>query len=206
MEINKAKIRCILQFSFDKSEKESQVAEIVNGVYSVNTVTNSCVKCWFRPFRSEILDVKEAPHTSKPVVENVDKITEIIQVDRHVSSRSITQELKIDHKIVLNNLCKVGFKKKLDVWVSHQLTAKNMIDRISICKALAKRNEIEPFLKRVVTGDEKWVTYDKIVPKRSWSKSVEAAKTVVKLGLTVRKLLLCIWWNWKEIIYYELLP
>ncbi|GFX69707.1 hypothetical protein TNCV_1770751 [Trichonephila clavipes] len=34
--------------------------------------------------------------------------------DRHVSSRSITQELKIDHKRVLSQLSKAGFKKKLD--------------------------------------------------------------------------------------------
>ncbi|GFS64394.1 histone-lysine N-methyltransferase SETMAR [Trichonephila clavipes] len=37
-----------------------------------------------------------------------------------------------------------------------------MMDRISICKALAKRNEIDPFLKWMVTGEEKWVTYDDI--------------------------------------------
>ncbi|GFV97222.1 uncharacterized protein TNCV_161911 [Trichonephila clavipes] len=69
-----------------------------------------------------IFDVKDAPCPGRPVVKNVDKITEIIEVDRHVSSRSITQELKIDHKTVLNHLLKVGFKKKLDVWVPHQLT------------------------------------------------------------------------------------
>ncbi|GFV67571.1 hypothetical protein TNCV_4622511 [Trichonephila clavipes] len=39
-----------------------------------------------------IFDVKDAPLTSKAVVEYVDKITEIIEVDRHVSSRSIDQE------------------------------------------------------------------------------------------------------------------
>ncbi|GFV68172.1 hypothetical protein TNCV_1874541 [Trichonephila clavipes] len=59
-----------------------------------------------------------------PVIKNVDKITEIIQFARHVSSRSITQELKIDHKTVLSHLSKVGSKKKLDVWVPHQLTPK----------------------------------------------------------------------------------
>ncbi|GFU97390.1 mariner transposase [Trichonephila clavipes] len=32
-----------------------------------------------------------------------------------------------------------------------------MMDRISISDALAKRNEIDPFLKRMATGDEKWV-------------------------------------------------
>ncbi|GFW92878.1 hypothetical protein TNCV_3495111 [Trichonephila clavipes] len=72
-----------------------------------------------------------------------------------------------------------------------------MMDRISICEALAKRNEIDPFLKRMVTGDEKWVTYYNIVRKRSWSKCGEAAQTVAKLGLTARKVLLCIWWDWK---------
>ncbi|GFT87827.1 histone-lysine N-methyltransferase SETMAR [Trichonephila clavipes] len=71
-----------------------------------------------------IFDVKDAPRTGRPVVENVDKTTEIIEVDRHVSSSSITQELKIEHKTVLNHLRKFRIKKKLDVWVPHQLTTK----------------------------------------------------------------------------------
>ncbi|GFW14165.1 hypothetical protein TNCV_3547541 [Trichonephila clavipes] len=76
-----------------------------------------------------------------------------------------------------------------------------MMDRISICETLAKRNEINPFLKRMVIGDEKWVTYYNIARKRSWSKCGEAAETVAKLGLTAMKVLLCIWWDWKGIIY-----
>ncbi|GFX55529.1 histone-lysine N-methyltransferase SETMAR [Trichonephila clavipes] len=64
-----------------------------------------------------IYDVKDAYHTGRPIVENFDKITEIFEVDRHVSSRSIAHKLKINHKTVLNHLRKVGFKKKLDVWV-----------------------------------------------------------------------------------------
>ncbi|GFW83015.1 mariner transposase [Trichonephila clavipes] len=80
------------------------------------------------------------------------------------------------------------------------------MNRISIYEALAKRNEIDPFLKRMVTEDEKWVTYNNIGRKRPWSKRGEAAQTVAKPGLTSRKVLLCIWWDWKGIIYYELLP
>ncbi|GFV45636.1 HTH_48 domain-containing protein [Trichonephila clavipes] len=40
----------------------------------------------------------------------------------------------------------------------------------------------------MVTGDEKWVTYDNIVRKRSRSKRGEAAQTVAKPGLTARKI------------------
>ncbi|GFX10746.1 histone-lysine N-methyltransferase SETMAR [Trichonephila clavipes] len=86
----------------------------------------------------------------------VGKIPEIIEVDQHVSSRSITQEVKIDHKTVLNHLRKVGFKKKLVVWVRPQLAPKNMINRIFNCELFTKRNEIDSFLKRMVTGDAKW--------------------------------------------------
>ncbi|GFV51790.1 histone-lysine N-methyltransferase SETMAR [Trichonephila clavipes] len=158
-----------------------------------DTVTANYVQFWFRRFRSGIFDFKDAPRTGKPVVENVNKTTEIIEIDWHVSGRNIAQELKIDHKTVFNHLRKVGFKKKLDVWIQLQLTPKNMKDLIFICETLAKRNEIDPFLKRTVTGDKKGVTYDNIVRKRSWSKRSEATQTVAQTELTVRKVLLCIW-------------
>ena len=73
------------------------------------------------------------------------------------------------------------------------------------CESLLNRNKIDPFLKRMVTGDEKWVTYDNVKRKRSGSKSGEAAQTVAKPGLMARKVLLCVWWDWQGIIHYELL-
>ncbi|GFX83585.1 histone-lysine N-methyltransferase SETMAR [Trichonephila clavipes] len=198
MEVNKEKIRFFIQFFFDKGENARQVAETVNGIYGAETVAANYVQFWVCRLRSGIFDVKIAPRTGRSIVENVDKITEIIEVDRHVSSLSIAQEVKIDHKIVLSHLRKIGFKKIHDFWVSHQ---KNAMDRISICEALAKRNEIDLFLKRMLTGDEKWVAYCNIVRNRSWSKCGEAAQTVAKPGLTVRKVLLCICWDWKGILY-----
>ncbi|GFW45839.1 putative DD34D transposase [Trichonephila clavipes] len=57
----------------------------------------------------------------------------------------------------------------------------------------------------MVTGDDKWVTYDNIVRKRSWSKRGKASQTMGKPGIMARKVLQCIWWDWKGIIHYELL-
>ncbi|GFY24988.1 histone-lysine N-methyltransferase SETMAR [Trichonephila clavipes] len=76
MEVNKEKIRYILQFFFEKGENASQVAEIAHGVYGADTVTANYLQFWFRRFCSGIFDVKHAPRTGKPVSENVDKITE----------------------------------------------------------------------------------------------------------------------------------
>ncbi|GFU90230.1 histone-lysine N-methyltransferase SETMAR [Trichonephila clavipes] len=47
---------------------------------------------------------------------------------------------------------------------------------------------MDPFIKWMVTGDEKWDTYDNIVKKQSWSKSDEVAQTVPKPGPTTGKL------------------
>ncbi|GFT91111.1 histone-lysine N-methyltransferase SETMAR [Trichonephila clavipes] len=162
MEVNREEIRYILQLFFDKGENASQTAEIVS-VYGADTVTAGYIQFWFHRFPLGIFDVKDTPPTGRPIIENVDKITEIIEVDQHVSCRSIAQESKIGHKTIFNHLYKVEFKKKLDAWVPHQLTTKSMMDRISICEAIAKQNEIDPFLKRMVIGDKKWVTYDNIV-------------------------------------------
>ncbi|GFX94693.1 HTH_Tnp_Tc3_2 domain-containing protein [Trichonephila clavipes] len=74
------------EFFFDKDQNVSQLAGIANGVYRPDTVTTNSVKFWFRRFRAGIFDVKDAPRTGRPVVGNVDKITEIIKVDRHLSS------------------------------------------------------------------------------------------------------------------------
>ena len=60
-------------------------------------------------------------------------------------------------------------------------------------------------LERVITGDEKWITYDNNMRKRSWSKPEEASQTVAKPALMTRKVMLSVWWNWKGIVHHELL-
>ncbi|GFW18528.1 histone-lysine N-methyltransferase SETMAR [Trichonephila clavipes] len=92
------------EFFFNKGENASQVAEIADGVYGANTVTANYVQFWVCRPSSGTFDVKDAPRIGRSVVENVGNITEIFEVYRLVSSRSIAQGLKIDHKTVLSHL------------------------------------------------------------------------------------------------------
>ncbi|GBP32563.1 hypothetical protein EVAR_23975_1 [Eumeta japonica] len=39
------------------------------------------------------------------------------------------------------------------------------MNHVLICNSLLKRNEAEPVLQRLITGDEKWITCDKNVKK-----------------------------------------
>ena len=119
----------------------------------------------------------DKPAGGRPVTTNTDRIMENIELDRHVASRDIAQEMGVSHQTILNHLQKAGYKKTLDVWVLHDLTQKNLRDRINACGMLLKRNELDPFLKWMVTGDEIWITYDNIKRTRSWLKAGESSQT-----------------------------
>lgn len=57
----------------------------------------------------------------------------------------------------------------------------------------------------MVTDDTNRITYLNKKRNRSWSNRSEPTHTVVKPGLAVRKSLLRVWWDWKEVVCYQLL-
>ena len=83
---------------------------------------------------------------------------------------------------------------------------KILLDHISTCDSLLKRNENVPFLKQIVMGNGKWILYNNVERKRSWGKQNEPPPTIPKAGLHPKKVMLYIWWDWKGVLYYELLP
>ena len=69
---------------------------------------------------------------------------------------------------------------------------------------LLVRHKKKSFLHRVVTGDEKWIHYDN--PKRKkYVKPGQPAKLTAKPNIYGAKVMVCIWWDQKGVLYYELL-
>ncbi|GBP68089.1 Histone-lysine N-methyltransferase SETMAR, partial [Eumeta japonica] len=137
-------------------------------------------------------DAKDEPRSGQHVTDKVNAISKKVEQDRYISSYDITEELETDHKTVLTHLKKRWIYKYLDTWIPHELTERIIMNEL-MCDFLLKRNETELYLKRFITGDEKWITYDKNVRKRSPSKDKQAPQTIAKPGLTRNKLMPCIW-------------
>ena len=133
----------------------------------------------------------------RPVEVDSDQIKTLIENNQRYTMREIANILKISKSSAENHLHQLGYVNRFDVWVPHKLSKKTLLDRISSCDSLLKRNENVPFLKQIVTGDEKWILYNNVEWKRSWGKRNEPPPTTPKAG---------IWWNWKGALYYELLP
>jgi len=98
----------------------------------------------------------------RPITEKVGEILQLVEQDWHASCQEIAEALNINHMTAWNHLKKANYKKKLGVRVPHEWRQRNLNNRINISEMLLKRTEMEPFLKRIITGDEKWVKYENV--------------------------------------------
>ena len=72
-------------------------------------------------------------------------------------------------------------------------------------RTTAPKAKPEDFLHQIMTGDEKWIQYDNPKHRKSWGKPGHASTSTAKPSIHGKKLMLCIWWDQLEVIYYELL-
>ena len=105
----------------------------------------------------------------------------------------------------------VGDKIKAMIENNRRSTTREILNKIQLTKwisisdPLLKCNETDPFSKRIITDDEKWVVYENIVRKRSWSKRDESAQSTSKADIHQKKVILSVWWDFKGIVYFKLL-
>ena len=81
----------------------------------------------------------------------------------------------------------------------------NKIERFNIVFFLANRNNMEPFLHRIVTCDEKWITYDNRKRKVQWLDKNDRPKHFSKPYLHPKKALVTVWWSSAGVIHYSFL-
>lgn len=206
MEEQDAHFRHILLYYFRKGKNASQAHKKLCAVYGNEALKERQCQNWFAKFRSGDFSLKNVQRSGRPIEVDETHIKAIIDSDRHSTTREIAEKLNVSHTCIQKKLKQLDYVKKLDLWVPHQLNEIHLTQRISICDSLLKRNEIDPFLKRLITGDEKWIVYNNVNRKRSWVMQDEPAQTTPKAEIHQKKIMLSVWWDYKGILHFELLP
>lgn len=203
------------------SEEEKQLRsfmlyEFRRGVDATTATKNICSvqgevlpvrKCqmWFARFKSGNFDLNDKPKTGRPLAVRNANITALVNSDNTSSTRAMAARLKVRHTTVLRHLRRLNYRSKRGQSVPHELTEKNKKDRMRICKSLLDKQRSEPFLERIITCDEKWVKYNNVGPRKQWLLPGQKPNPTPKDGLHPKKVMLCVWWDVKGIIYFELL-
>ena len=130
-----------------------------------------------------------------------DALRGLVEYNQLKGTRELALHLKISQSSVHCCIKKVGKMSQLGLWVPHTLREKNTGDRIS----LATRQRMYLVLKNIITGNEKWIFYDKVQFKRQWFEMDDVPQPALKVKLRKRKVRLCVWWDHDGIIHFEFL-
>ena len=68
--------------------------------------------------------------------------------------REIREILKVPKSTIDRHVERLGLVKKLDIWIPHELEENHLTKGINACDLHFKHNKFDPFLKRIITGDE----------------------------------------------------
>ncbi len=128
----------------------------------------------------------------------------MVESDPRQTIEQLAEKLNSSWSCVQEHLQQIGKVNRQGVWVSHELSKENRSQGTAICNSLITRQEREPFLHRIVTGDEKWVLYVNAKRKHQWLSPGQTPVPTAKPGLHPQKVL-CVWWDCIGIIHFEVL-
>lgn len=148
------------------------------------------------------MSLQDEPRSGRPKELDDDVLKTLVSNEPLLTTREIAEKFDVTHTAIENHLKKLGFVYKWCRWVPHELSERNLADRIFVSSSLLARNQYEPFLDRLVTGDEKWIVYNNVVRKRAKVLPGSPPPTLAKANLHQKKLMLCIWWDCQGPIHW----
>lgn len=198
-------IRECMLYEFDLKHSAAEATRNICVAYGEDALTLRTCQYWFARFRSGQKDLSDEPHTGRPIEFDQEALRTLIEDDPRQSTKELAGKFSCSKATIDHHLHAIGKTYKHGVWVPHEMTPQCKFQRSSICASLLSRQDSDPFLDRIVTGDEKWVLYVNQENKNQWLSPGQKPKPVPKPDLHPEKVLLSIWWNLRGIVYWELL-
>jgi histone-lysine N-methyltransferase SETMAR len=160
---------------------------------------------WFQHFKSGDFEVSDKERPGGPKKFEDAELQALLDENSCRTQKELALELNVDIATISRRLHAMGKIRKLGKWVPHQLNENQLKARIETCKKHLAEHKKHSFLSRIVTGDEKWVYYDNPKRKADYVDPGQPSTSQSKRDIHCQKVMLCIWWDQKGVVYYELL-
>ena len=166
--------RLAIKFCFKAGKSAMETLQMVNAAYGDQALSHSNVFRRYGRFRDGREDTEDGPRNGRLTEcrndNSVEKISQLLLQNRHLSLRMLADEVNIGkdtvRKIVVEDLRK---RKICSRFVPHSLTPEQKDQRIAACWDLIATADRDPdFFKKIVTGDKTWrFAYDPTTKRQS---------------------------------------
>lgn len=205
MDEQKTHTRHCMLYEFDRGSTATDAARNIIATYGEKTVDSSTCRRWFSKFRSEGASLIDKYRSGRPVEFDEERLQSLLDENPRQTTRELAEQLECSHTTVERYLHALGMIHKHGSSVPRVLSADKLAQRVSICASLLSRQKHEAFLERIVTGNEKWVCYANVRRRKQWLRPGQKPLPDVKSEVHPRKIMLCIWWDMKGVICFELM-
>ena len=202
----KTDIRALIFHEFSLGRKPMQALQNIIQSKGPGVVSHRTVERWYAKFRTGQENIEDQPRSGRPPTIDEDAILEAIEADPTLSTRMLAEDFNCSQRQIVNILHKLGKQVRKGRWVPHELTMQQKNQRLLAAQQLLQRHQEEPFLSRIVTCDEKWVSYKNPVNKKQWLTPGQPSVSTPKPDWRQRRILLSVWWWRGGVIHWELVP
>lgn len=197
--------RLLFLYEFKLGHNAAEATRNICRAFGADAANERTTQRWFEKFRSGDMTLQSEPRGHPgPSIDN-DELRLIVESDPRSSIRDIAEKIGVHYSTVSRHLQQLGKVKKLDKWVPHELNEQNMALRMEISSSLLNRNRNNPFLRRIVTCDEKWILYDNRRRSAQWLDADQPPQHMPKPSLHPKKVMVTVWWSASGIIHYSFL-
>lgn len=207
--------RINIKFCFLLGKTAKETLEMLQQAYKEACLPSSTVYRWYSAFQHGRFETDDLPRSGRPnsvhTPEIVGKIKEMINNDRRLSVRMISDDLQIGkdavHDILRNDLNK---RKSCSRIVPKILTLEEKMRRKDYCADCLESCSRDPsFINRIITGDETWVfAYEPETKRQSmeWRSPGSPVKKIARMSKSKMKCMLITFFDAKGLLHHEFVP
>lgn len=201
----KQHLREVLLGHFFSKKTAAESHRLLEEVYGENSLARRQCFEWFARFKSGDFDIRDKERPGQPKKFEDAELQQLLDEDSCQTQEQLAELLGVTQQALSLRVKALGYIHKQGNWVPYELKPRDIERRFCMSEMHLMRHKKKSFLHRLITGDEKWIRYDNPKRKKSCGPPGHKPTSTAKPNIHCSKVMLCVWWDQKGIIYYELL-